>query len=428
MRVLLVGGGGREHALAWKLSSSPLLTELYCVPGNAGISSVARLIDLDPLDYRELGKWALDKGIDLTVVGPEGPLVGGLTDYFRELGLKVFGPGRLAARLEGSKVWAKNFMVKNHIPTAEFVVFDQLDPARRYLDQRPEGPLVVKAEGLAAGKGVTVARNLDEAEQALNRIMEERVFGEAGNRIIFEEQLVGEEVSVLAITDGQGLIMLPSAQDHKAIGEGDTGPNTGGMGAYAPATVLSPELARQVEERIFKRVLSGMKALGLDYRGVIYAGLMITDQEINVLEFNVRFGDPETQVIMPLLTSDLLSWLDSAAAGRLGTTASWWADRHAVCVILASQGYPEKYQTGVSISGLENLKSFGEEGPMVFHAGTTFHNGSLITSGGRVLGVTAWDDTLEKAIAKVYRAVGRIEFKGCYYRRDIAYRAVDRQM
>ncbi|HHX87302.1 MAG TPA: phosphoribosylamine--glycine ligase [Firmicutes bacterium] len=427
MRVLIVGGGGREHALAWKLSQSPLLEELYCVPGNAGISSVARCVSLDPYDREGLKKWALEKGIDLTVIGPEGPLVGGLADYFRKSGIKVFGPGKKAARLEGSKVWAKNFMVNNGIPTASFAVFDQLDQARRYLDQRPEGPLVVKADGLAAGKGVTVAHNLDQAEQVLTLIMGEQVFGEAGRRVIFEEQLVGEEVSVLAITDGRELIILPSAQDHKALGEGDTGPNTGGMGAYSPAPVLTPELARQVEQLVLQPVLSGMQALGLDYRGVIYAGLMIAGHKINVLEFNVRFGDPETQVILPLLKSDLLPWLLSAAEGRLSPSQPQWADQYAVCVVLASGGYPGQYQTGASISGLEALELTGDQGLAVFHAGTALHNGSLITSGGRVLGVTAWDIGMEDAVAKVYRAVDRIKFKDCYYRRDIAHRAINRR-
>ncbi len=426
MRVLIVGGGGREHALAWKLSSSPLLTELFCVPGNAGISSVARCLSLDPGDREGLKKWALEKNIGLTVIGPEAPLVGGLADYLREGGLKVFGPGADASRLEGSKVWAKNFMIRNGIPTAGFKVFEQLEQARRYLDHRPEGPLVVKADGLAAGKGVTVARDRQEADQALKQIMEEQVFGEAGHRVILEEKLEGEEVSVLAITDGRELIVLPSAQDHKAAGEGDTGPNTGGMGAYSPAPVLSPGLARQVRERVFRPVLSGMKALGFDYRGVIYAGLMITGGEFNVLEFNVRFGDPETQAIMPLITGDLLPWLNSAAEGSLVSPPAEWADLCAVCVVLASGGYPGKYQTGAVISGHESLA--GQPGLALFHAGTAFTNGSLVTAGGRVLGVTAWDDSLGKAIAKSYRAADQIKFEGCYYRRDIAHRAVNRKV
>ncbi|NMA92184.1 MAG: phosphoribosylamine--glycine ligase [Firmicutes bacterium] len=426
MRVLIIGGGGREHALAWKLAQSPLLTELYCVPGNAGISTLARTVNRDPAAREELRDWALEKKIDLTVVGPEAPLVGGLADSFRERGLKVFGPGREAARLEGSKVWAKNFMVDNGIPTADFAVFDQPEAAHRYLRRRGPGPVVVKADGLAAGKGVTVADNLEEAEQALTRIMEERAFGEAGNRVVIEEKLEGEEVTVLAITDGREFIVLPSAQDHKAVGEGDRGPNTGGMGAYAPAGVLTPELALQVEQRVFKPVLAGMQARGIDYRGIIYAGLMINRDQLHVLEFNVRFGDPETQVILPLLTTDLLPWLDRAAAGCLKPSplpAPAAANRHAVCVVLASGGYPGDYRVGVPISGLEARETAAQEEVAIFHAGTAFQNGELVTSGGRVLGVTAWGDTMEQTLARVYRAVGQIKFEGCYYRRDIAHRA-----
>ncbi len=424
MRVLIVGGGGREHTLAWKLAQSPLLEKLYCAPGNAGIASVAECIEIADDDPESLKKWALDQKIDLTVVGPEAPLVLGIADSFREAGMKVFGPDSKGAMLEGSKVWAKRKMKEWGIPTAGFTIFDDFDDARRHLARFYGEPVVVKADGLAAGKGVFVAAGPDEAEQALYDIMVDRAFGEAGNRVVIENCLIGEEVSVLAVTDGKKLVVLPSSQDHKAIGEGDKGLNTGGMGAYSPAPVYTEELARRTEEQVFQPLLKGFNSSGIDFRGVIYAGLMVSDREFNVLEFNVRFGDPETQAILPRMQSDLLPLLAAAADGDLKDIKPQWKDDPAVCVVLASGGYPGSYKTGIPIEGLEKAEAEGDGKVAVFHAGTTVENGRLVTAGGRVLGVTAWDSDLPKALKRVYRAVDQIEFEGRYFRRDIAHRAM----
>ncbi len=424
MRVLIVGGGGREHTLAWKLAQSPLLERLYCAPGNAGISSVAECVDLAAEDIEALKNWALEKRIDLTVVGPEAPLVKGIADHFRQAGLKVFGPDSKGAMLEGSKVWSKRKMKQWGIPTAAFTIFDDFDDARSHLARFYGGQVVIKADGLAAGKGVTVASGPEEAEQALYDIMIERAFGDAGARVVIENCLSGEEVSVLAITDGKKLVVLPSSQDHKAIGEGDKGPNTGGMGAYSPAPVYSEELARKTENEVFRPLLNGFAEMGVDFRGVIYAGLMVSADQFNVLEFNVRFGDPETQAIIPRMQSDLLPLLAAAAEGDLRDIEPRWKDDHAVCVVIASGGYPGKYEKGLVIEGLESLENNGDDQVAVFHAGTELKNGKLVTAGGRVLGVTAWDNNLQKAVERVYRAADRVKFEGSYYRRDIAHRAL----
>ncbi len=424
MRVLIVGSGGREHTLAWKLAQSPLLERLYCAPGNAGISGVADCVDIPADDIVNLKRWALDKKIGLTVVGPEVPLVMGIADKFREAGLRVFGPDSRGARLEGSKVWSKRMMKQWGIPTADFTIFDDFNDARNHLARFYGGPVVIKADGLAAGKGVTVASGPEEAEQALYDIMIERAFGDAGNRVVIENCLKGEEVSVLAVTDGRNLVVLPSAQDHKAIYEGDKGPNTGGMGAYSPAPLYTEALARKTEEEVFRPLLKGFTEMGVDFRGVIYAGLMVSAGQFNVLEFNVRFGDPETQAIIPRMQSDLLPLLAAAADGDLKDLTPWWKDEHAVCVVLASGGYPGSYEKGYVIEGLEAVEESGDRQVAVFHAGTAEKDGRLVTAGGRVLGVTAWDSDLQKAVDRVYRAAGMIKFEGCYYRRDIAHRAL----
>lgn len=424
MRVLIVGGGGREHTLAWKLGQSPLLERLYCAPGNAGISAVAECVDIAADDLDNLKRWALEQKIDLTVVGPEVPLVLGIADLFRQAGLKVFGPDSKGAMLEGSKVWSKRKMKQWGIPTADFTIFDDFEDARNHLARFYGGQVVIKADGLAAGKGVTVASGPEEAEQALYDIMIERIFGEAGNRVVIENCLSGDEVSVLAVTDGSRLIVLPSSQDHKAIGEGDKGPNTGGMGAYSPAPIYTEELARRTEKEVFRPLLNGFAGMGVDFRGVIYAGLMVSDKQFNVLEFNVRFGDPEAQAIIPRMQSDLLPLLAAAAEGDLKDIEPRWKDDSAVCVVLASGGYPGKYEKGHVINGLDDLAAGEEENVAVFHAGTALKDGKLITAGGRVLGVTAWDSDLKKAVERVYRAVNRITFEGCYFRRDIAHRAL----
>jgi len=436
VRVLIIGGGGREHALAWKLAQSPLLERIYCAPGNAGIAAVAECVDISAVDIDRLEEFALKKKIDLAVVGPEAPLAAGLADRFHRAGLRVFGPGREGARLEWSKIWAKEFMARWGIPTAAFAVFDDYDAACRHLEKHYAGrPVVVKADGLAAGKGVTVARDSGAAVEALRAMMVEKDFGAAGERVVIEDCLEGEEVSVLAVTDGSELVILPPSQDHKAIGEGDRGPNTGGMGAYAPAPLLTAELARKVEREVFRPFLAGLEREGIDYRGVIYAGLMVSRSEINVLEFNVRFGDPETQAILLLLESDLLPLLLAAAEGRLAAARKEldvrWRDGAAACVVLASAGYPGPYETGKVIQGLqeaapaEGSAPGRKDGVVIFHAGTSFDSqGRIVTAGGRVLGVTAWAGSLPAALQKAYRAVEKISFEGCYYRRDIGHRAL----
>ncbi len=424
MRVLIVGSGGREHALAWKLAQSPGLEKLYCAPGNPGISRVAECVDIAADDIANLKKWALQEKIELTIVGPEAPLVLGLTDHFQADGLKVFGPDSRGARLEGSKVWAKEKMKQWGIPSPAFAVFDNFDRARSHLSRFYGGPVVIKADGLAAGKGVTVASGPSEAEQALYDIMIEQKFGEAGNRVVIENCLSGEEVSVLAVTDGKKLAFLPSSQDHKAIGEGDKGPNTGGMGAYSPAPIYSGELARRTEEQVFRPLLKGFNDLGIDFRGVIYAGLMVSKEEFNVLEFNVRFGDPEAQALIPRMQSDLLPLLAAAAAGDLGGLQVEWKNDPAVCVVMASKGYPGSYEKGILIEGIEQAEQSGAGKVAVFHAGTAVKNECLVTAGGRVLGVTAWDSDLPGALDRVYYACDQIKFEGAYFRRDIAHRAL----
>jgi phosphoribosylamine--glycine ligase len=423
VRVLIVGGGGREHALAWKLSQSPLLKELYCLPGNAGIACLAECPEIEIDNLPAIKKWSVEQSIDLVVVGPEVPLVAGLADELKAAGIRVFGPGRDGARLEGSKAWAKEMMLRWGIPTADFAVFDRYEHALRYLKQQSGRSVVVKANGLAAGKGVTVAHTAAEAEEALNAFMVDGIFGAAGEKVVIEEWLRGEELSVLAITDGKELIFLPSAQDHKAVGEGDWGPNTGGMGAYSPAPLYTPVLARQVEEKVFRPLLAGLQSLGIDYRGIIYAGLMVEEGEFKVLEFNARFGDPETQAILPRLRSDLLPLLLAAADGDLSGLKAEWSDEAAICVVLASGGYPGQYETGYPISGLDHC---APEKLAVFHAGTTFSHGNVVTAGGRVLGVTAWATNLSAAAEYAYQAVRKIQFQDSYYRRDIAYRALGR--
>lgn len=424
MRVLIVGGGGREHVLAWKIAQSPLLDKLYCAPGNAGISAVAECIDIAADNIEALKKWAVLSQIDLTVVGPEGPLVGGIADSFRRSGLKVFGPDSKGALLEGSKVWSKRKMRQWGIPTAEFTVFDDFDDARRHLARFYGEQVVIKADGLAAGKGVTVASGPAEAEQALYDIMIERAFGDAGKRVIIENCLRGEEVSVLAVTDGRNLVILPAAQDHKAIGDGDKGHNTGGMGAYSPAPIYTTELARRTDELVFQPLLKGFNDSGIDFRGVIYAGLMVSENQFNVLEFNVRFGDPETQAIIPRMQSDLLPLLLAAAEGDLKDIRPEWNDHSAVCVVLSSGGYPGRYKTGHVIEGLDALAEAKDDHVAIFHAGTAIKDGRIVTAGGRVLGVTAWDSDLQKALQMVYRAAEQIKFEGIYYRHDIARRAL----
>jgi phosphoribosylamine--glycine ligase len=426
LRVLVVGSGGREHALVWKLAQSPEVGKIFCVPGNAGIASLAECVPLKMDDLENILLFAQENKIHLTVVGPEAPLAAGIVDLFQENDQLIFGPDQRGALLEGSKVWAKNFMAKYSIPTAAFAVFNSSEEADGYL-QNASYPLVVKADGLAAGKGVFIAAGYEEASQFMRAVMETKVFGRAGESIVIEEFLQGEEVSVFAITDGDTYFTLPSVQDHKAIYEGDRGPNTGGMGAYSPAPVLAEQLLRKVHKEIFEPVFMGLREEGITYRGVLYGGLIVTPEgELKALEFNVRFGDPEAQVLFPRLHTDLFPLLYETARGNLRSL--WppgWDEGAAVCVVLASQGYPGAYETGKEIRGLE--KALDMQKAMVFHSGTSFKDRQIVTAGGRVLGVTSWEADLESALEQAYKLAAEIDFEGKYYRRDIAHRALGRK-
>lgn len=421
MNVLVIGGGGREHALVWKILQSPKVKKVYCIPGNGGIAQIAECVDIDPDDTRVLVQFSKKRRIDLTVVGPERPLTQGIVDRFQANDLRIFGPNKAAAEIEGSKGYAKNLLAKYRVPTADYRLFTEADEAIRYIHKK-DPPFVLKADGLAAGKGVLICTSRGEAFEGIESIMKKRVFGEAGRRLVIEEYMKGEEVSVLAITDGEDFVTLPAAQDHKAIFEGDKGPNTGGMGAYAPAPVMTEKLLKTVSEKILIPTIRGLMAEGRPYRGVLYAGLMMTAGGPKVLEFNCRFGDPETQAILPLLKTDLVDLMMASIEGQVKDVHLQIRGGTAVCVVMASGGYPGSYEKGKSIAGLEEM----EKDIIVFHAGTKTKGKSLVTSGGRVLGVTAVGRTIQSAIKKVYRSVGRITFDGAYYRRDIAHRALKR--
>ena len=414
---------GREHCLAWKIAQSPRLKKLYCTPGNPGISSVADCVDIASEDTESLCNFARKEKIDLTVVGPEGPLVAGLVDRFQANGLRAFGPTKKAALLEGSKVFSKNLMRKYGIPTAEFRIFSELVPARRYIESI-NGPVVVKVDGLAGGKGSFVCKNTGEALKTVEEIMEERAFGPAGERVVVEEYLEGEEVSVLALTDGKTIVPLEPVQDHKALYDGDKGPNTGGMGAYTPVPLFNAGLASRVEKEILVPTVHAMKREGRSYKGVLYVGLMVTNTGPRVLEYNVRFGDPETQPLLMRLDGDLLGLLLATVEDRLEEAEFSWDPRVALCVVMTSAGYPGNYEKGREIKGFETLS--GREDLMVFHAGTTLKQKKVVTAGGRVLGVTALGKDLQEAQKKAYEAAGKISFDGAYYRKDIGWRALRR--
>jgi len=416
MRVLVVGGGGREHALAWKISQSPLVDRTYCAPGNAGIAEVAECVDIKADDVEGLLHFGRDNDIGLTVVGPEDPLTLGLVDVFRKEGLKAFGPSRDAAEIEGSKVFAKEVMHRHVIPTAQFRVFDKADEALAYLDVTP-APIVVKADGLAKGKGVIVCRTDEEARDAVRRIMVDGEFGDAGDRAVIEECLKGEEASIIALTDGKTIVPLLSSQDHKPVHDHDKGPNTGGMGAYAPVPLITPGVFKEIERKVLVQVVHAMHREKRRYRGVVYAGLMITPGGPMVLEFNCRFGDPETQPVFMMLKSDIVPALLATIEGKLGAVALEWETGAAVCVVMASGGYPGPYEKGKPIQGLDRLK--GEKDVQVFHAGTAIKDGQVVTNGGRVLGVTARGPDLRTAQQRAYEAVGQISFEGAHYRGDI---------
>jgi phosphoribosylamine--glycine ligase len=422
MKILVVGGGGREHALVWKIAQSPRVQDIYCAPGNAGMQGLAECVEIDSEDVSGLLNFAKKKEIDLTVVGPEAPLVAGIVDRFQEAGLKVFGPTKKAAELEGSKDYSKRVMRRHAIPTADFNVFDSLERANGFLDTS-KLPIVVKADGLAAGKGVIICHTREEASEAVRVIMQERAFGDAGNRVVIEEFMTGQEASVLMFVDRNTISPMPAAQDHKPIGEGDTGPNTGGMGAYSPTKIVHKRLDAQIEREILIPIVHAMNREDRPYSGVLYAGLMLTNEGAKVLEFNCRFGDPETQPLLMRMKSDIVDILEAVAVQKLEDVPPIeWDDRPAVCVVLASGGYPNSYAKGYPITGLEEANAM--EDVVVFHAGTRMRGSNVITSGGRVLGVTALGDTLEHAITRCYEAVGKIHFEGMTFRSDIAAKAL----
>ncbi len=420
MKVLVIGGGGREHALVWKIARSPRVKKIYCAPGNAGIARHAECLDIGATDITALLAFAYEQKIDLTVVGPEAPLVEGIADVFENHGLKIFGPGKAAAQLEGSKAFAKEIMAKYNVPTARYAEFTAADAAREYI-RRHAAPCVVKADGLAAGKGVIVAMDEQEALNAVDTIMEEKTFGVAGNKVIVEEFLEGEEVSVLAFTDGKTVVPMVSSQDHKRIFDNDRGPNTGGMGAYSPAPVYTPDVQSVVEKQVLDAVIQGMANEGKPYKGVIYAGMMVTKDGPKVLEFNCRFGDPETQPVLMRLESDLVEVMLAVVEERLSDRGIRWSDKASVCVVMASGGYPGSYEKGKVIHGLDRVTR-----ATVFHAGTRLAEGNIVTNGGRVLGVTALGKSIKEAIETAYQEVGKISFAGMQYRKDIGQKALKR--
>lgn len=427
MKILVIGSGGREHAIAWKLQQSPLTEELYCAPGNAGTATVAQNIPIKAEDIPDLLEWAKSHAIDLTVVGPEAPLAAGIVNAFRAEGLAIFGPTKEAAQLEASKAFAKDFMQRHMIPTAGSKTFTaaQLPEARKYL-QTLEAPYVLKADGLAAGKGVVISETLEDAEANAEQMLTGEAFGEAGTTLVIEEFLKGREISVFIITDGKKFAALAPSQDHKRILDNDMGLNTGGMGAFAPTPHMSGEMLADVKIRIVKPVLDGMAADGIPYTGVLYVGLMMTEDGPKVLEFNCRFGDPETQVVVPLIAEDFATLLYNAAKGTMENNRVEQHQANAVCVVMASNGYPLDYEKGKRISGLDTINE-QEEGVVVFHAGTKTDKDTIVTSGGRVLGVTALGEgtDFEPTIRLAYNAVNRIRFDGAYYRKDIGKKALE---
>ena len=421
MKVLVVGGGGREHALAWKISKSPLVDKVYCAPGNGGISMIAQNLNISAVDIEGLLGFAKVNEIDLTVVGPEQPLANGIVDAFNASGLRIFGADKNAAILEGSKSFMKDFCKRHNIPTAEYETFTSKEEALRYVKEKG-APIVVKADGLAAGKGVVVAHSVTEAVDAIHLIMEERIFGDAGSKLIIEECLTGQEASYIVFTDGEDIIPLASSQDHKQAYDGDKGPNTGGMGAYSPTPIVTSKIEERVLEEIIKPTIAGMKKEGRFIKGVLYAGLMISDNDIKLLEYNVRFGDPEAQPLMVRMKSDIVPLLQACIDGTLKDAKIEWNDKAAVCVVMASGGYPGTYQKGFEITGLENVAE--KDDVIVFHAGTIYKDNWIVTNGGRVLGVTALGITIEEAIKNVYSAVKSISFTHVHYRTDIGRRAI----
>ncbi len=423
MKILVIGSGGREHALTWKLRESPSTTEIYCAPGNPGIGQEAECVPVDVSDPAKILELARQLEVELTVVGPEAPLVAGVVDEFEHEGLRIFGPGKAAAQLEGSKVFSKRFLQRHNIPTARFAVTESFEGAVKALDGFSL-PVVVKADGLAAGKGVVVARRREEAEQALDDFMRRKTLGGAGERVVLEECLTGEELSFIILTDGHGVVSMVPTQDHKAVFDGDQGPNTGGMGAYSDDLILPERQRDDILRRIVTPTLAGLEADGIAYRGFLYFGLMMTAEGPKVLEYNVRLGDPEAQPILMRLRSDLVELLEAARQGELSGVDAHWSPNPAVCVVLTSKGYPGKPEVGKTITGYDAAESM--VGVKVFHAGTAMHDLNLVTSGGRVLGVTAGAESLPSAIERTYAAVSKIRFEGMHYRRDIGAKGIRR--
>lgn len=423
MNILVIGGGGREYTLGWKLAQSPKCTKLYAVPGNPGMKKFAVCLEgIDVEDNAALVKAAQQYAVDLVVVGPEVPLTNGVVDAMQAAGIRAFGPSKAAAELEGSKSFSKSMMKKYGIPTAKYEVFTDADAARAYVKEQG-APIVIKADGLAAGKGVTVAQTEDEALAAIHDIMEDQEFGQAGSRVVIEEFMQGEEASLLAFTDGKTIRPMIPSQDHKCVYDGDKGPNTGGMGAYAPAPVMTDALIARAEKEVLQPIVAAMAKEGRPYKGCLYAGLMITDEGPKVVEFNARFGDPETQVVLPLLDSDLVDIMLACVDGTLDDQDIQWSKDTAVCVVMTSGGYPKSYQKGYPITGIEAAEKAGS---LVVHAGTAEKHGQIVTNGGRVLGVVAKGADIRAAVDQAYQGVAKISFQDEFHRKDIAHRALER--
>ena len=421
MKVLIVGSGGREHALAWKVAQSPRVDKIYCAPGNAGIAEYAECVPITAMEFDKLAAFAKEQAVDLTIVGMDDPLVGGIVDVFEAQGLRVFGPRKNAAILEGSKAFSKDLMKKYQIPTAAYETFDSAEAALAYLETA-DFPIVLKADGLALGKGVLICQNLDEAKEGVKEIMTDKKFGSAGNRLVVEEFMTGREVSVLSFVDGKTIKTMTSAQDHKRAGDGDTGLNTGGMGTFSPSPFYTDEVDDFCKKYIYQATVDAMAKEGREFKGIIFFGLMLTEKGPRVLEYNARFGDPEAQVVLPRMKNDLVDVCEACIDGKLDEIDLQFEDNAAVCVVLASEGYPVKYEKGLPIRGLENFKD--KEGYYVFHAGTKFDGDTIVTNGGRVLGVTAKGENLKAARANAYEAVKWIDFDNKYYRHDIG-KAID---
>ncbi|MBE6870737.1 MAG: phosphoribosylamine--glycine ligase [Ruminococcaceae bacterium] len=417
MKLLVIGGGGREHAVIRKLRENKNVGTVYCAPGNGGIAEIAQCVPIKATEIDKIVAFAKENKVDLVVVTPDDPLVAGMVDALEAEGIRAFGPRKNAAIIEGSKAFSKNLMKKYHIPTAAYEVFDNAEKAIEYIKSQNTYPTVIKADGLALGKGVIIAESFEQAEDAVNSIMKDKIFGASGGKVVVEEFMRGREISVLAFCDGKTVVPMVSAQDHKRVFDGDKGPNTGGMGAYSPSPIYDDAMAKECMEKIFRPTMEAMNSEGRPFKGVIYFGLMATESGVRVVEYNARFGDPETQAVLPRLKTDLLDIFNAVIDERLDEMNIEWRDEAAACVIMASGGYPGKYPTGLAITGIEDAEK--DENVFVYHAGTKNEKELCVTSGGRVLGVTAMDETLDKAIYRAYKAVKKIHFNGAHYRTDI---------